>query len=213
MVQQIAQGLIPWREHSILSEKLLFRFSQKPRSTKCYVVTLSISAVLLTLGATPALPLPILQPLPESLNLPKLQQLLPTSPDDKNSAVRRIYIEAGKLHEQGTEESLRQAIKKYEESLPLWRTAGDQYYEAATLNNIGSIYSRLGEKQKALDYHNQALPLWRAVSNLREEATTLTNIANVYAQLGEKQKSLDYFNQAVPLWRRAISENNRKTTN
>jgi tetratricopeptide (TPR) repeat protein len=48
--------------------------------------------------------------------------------------------------------------------------------EATTLNNIGGVYSDLGEKQKALDYYNQALPLIRAVGDPSGEATILDNI-------------------------------------
>jgi tetratricopeptide (TPR) repeat protein len=53
---------------------------------------------------------------------------------------------------------------------------GDRGGEAATLNNIGGVYSDLGEKQKALDYYNQALPISRAVGDPYGEATILDNI-------------------------------------
>ncbi len=33
---------------------------------------------------------------------------------------------------------------------------GDRAGEAMTLNNIGAVYSALGEKQKALDYYGGA---------------------------------------------------------
>ncbi|MEH2281507.1 MAG: CHAT domain-containing tetratricopeptide repeat protein, partial [Nostoc sp.] len=77
--------------------------------------------------------------------------------------------------------------------------------EARTLNNIGQVYSALGEKQKALDLYNQALPLTRAVGERTGEAATLTSIGQVYFALGEKQKALDFYNQALPLTR-AVGE-------
>jgi CHAT domain-containing protein len=73
------------------------------------------------------------------------------------------------------------------------------------LNNIGGVYSDLGEKQKALEFYNQALPLIRAVGDKRGEATTLNNIGSVYDALGEKQKALEFYNQALPL-RRAVGD-------
>jgi tetratricopeptide (TPR) repeat protein len=53
---------------------------------------------------------------------------------------------------------------------------GDRRMEATTLNNIGAVYSDLGEKQKALEFYNQALPIIRAVGDPYGEATTLNNI-------------------------------------
>ncbi|MDT9201585.1 tetratricopeptide repeat protein, partial [Limnospira sp. PMC 1042.18] len=67
------------------------------------------------------------------------------------------------------------------------RAVEDRGGEATTLNNIGPVYSYLGEKQTALDYYNQALPLSRAVEDRGGEATTLNNIGAVYSSLGEKQ--------------------------
>jgi CHAT domain-containing protein len=105
------------------------------------------------------------------------------------------------LYQQGTAESLRQAITKFEEALPLFRAVGEKAGEAVTLNYIGFIYSALGDKQKALDYYNQSLPLARAVGYKAEEARILNNIGLVYDDLGEKQKALEFYNQSLPLSR------------
>jgi CHAT domain-containing protein/uncharacterized protein HemY len=88
---------------------------------------------------------------------------------------------------------------------------GDRGGEATTLNNIGRVYSALGEKQKALDFYNQALPIRRAVGDRGGEATTLNNIGAVYDALGEKQKALDYYNQALPI-RRAVGDRGGEAT-
>ena len=56
----------------------------------------------------------------------------------------------------------------------------DSRKEAVTLNNIGGVYSSLGEKQKALQFYNQALPLRRAVGDRGGEANTLNNIGLIY---------------------------------
>ncbi|MFM5947112.1 MAG: tetratricopeptide repeat protein, partial [Dolichospermum sp.] len=87
----------------------------------------------------------------------------------------RLFNEGMKLYQQGTADSLRQAIKKWEEALPLYRVVNDQKEEAKTLLGLGFVYDALGEKQKALDYYNQALPIRRAVGDRRGEATTLNN--------------------------------------
>jgi CHAT domain-containing protein/Tfp pilus assembly protein PilF len=86
---------------------------------------------------------------------------------------------------------------------------GDRGGEATTLNNIGGIYSDLGEMQKALQFLNQALPLYRAVGDRGGEAPTLVGIGLVYSDLGEKQKALEFYNQALPL-RRAVGDRGGK---
>ena len=76
---------------------------------------------------------------------------------------------------------------------------GDRGGEATTLNNIGGVYSALGDKRKALDFYEQALPLRRQVGDRGGEATTLNNIGGVYSALGDKRKALDSYEQALPL--------------
>jgi len=106
------------------------------------------------------------------------------------AAAERALIEGGQLYQQGTAESLRQAIAKYEEALKLFRAVGAHDREATTLNNIGVVYSELRENQKALEYYSQSLALRGAVGDRGGEAGILNNIGKVYADLGEKQKAL-----------------------
>ena len=87
----------------------------------------------------------------------------------------------------------------YSRALPLFQATGNRRGEAATLNNIGSVYDSLGEKQKALDYYSRSLPLSQATGDRANEATTLNNIGAVYDSLGEKQKALDYYSRSLPL--------------
>jgi len=124
----------------------------------------------------------------------------PSATQDATRAAAQQALEQGvKLYRQGTAESLRQAIAKFEEALVLWRQVGDKKQEATTLNNIGLVYDNLGEKQKALSFYNQSLPLSRLVGDKSGEATTLNNIGRVYDDLGEKQKALSFYNQSLPL--------------
>ncbi|PHK45223.1 tetratricopeptide TPR_1 repeat-containing protein, partial [Nostoc linckia z16] len=74
--------------------------------------------------------------------------------------------------------------------------------EARTLNNIGNIYSKIGEKQKALDYFNQSLPLFESVENKLGLAANLNNIGLIYSDLGEQPKALNYYQQALSLYQK-----------
>ncbi len=87
-------------------------------------------------------------------------QQQPREQQRTSAAAERVFDEGMKLYDQGTAESLRYSIDKWEEALKLYRQIDDKGKQATTLNNIGLVYSDLGEKQKALEYYNQALPLY-----------------------------------------------------
>ena len=118
-------------------------------------------------GMSIALSLQLSQPVAAAVPVGKVVQ---TAQTNSNEAAQKVYEEAEKLYQQGTAEALRGAIVKYEEALKLYRSAGDRGGEALILNDIGLVYSDLGEKQKALEYYSQSLPLRRATGDLRGEA-------------------------------------------
>ena len=78
------------------------------------------------------------------------QQPATTQQDATRAAAEKVSEEGMALYEQGTAVSLRQAIEKWQEALVLWQKAGDKQWEATTLNNIGKVYSDLGDKQNAM---------------------------------------------------------------
>ena len=63
------------------------------------------------------------------------------------------------------------------------RAVRDRAGEAITLNDLGTVYDALGEKQKALDYYGQALPLHGAVGDRAGEAVTLSNLSGILKDL------------------------------
>ena len=125
-----------------------------------------------------------------------------TTKDRDRIAAEKVLAEATQFRAQGTAESLRKAIEKLNEALPLWRGLEDHRNEAKTLDQIGTIYlQQLGETQKALDFLNQALPLYRSVGAGIEEGQVLNNIGSAHYRLGQNQKALEYYNQALTLTR------------
>ena len=131
---------------------------------------------------------------------------------NRAAAAERAFTEADQLYQQGTAQSLRKAIAKWEEALKLYREAGDRRGEANTLTNIGQVYSDLEEQQKALEYYSQSLPLSRAVGDRKQEATILNSIGSAYSYLGQKQKAREYFSQSLLLHREAGNRYGEATT-
>lgn len=142
----------------------------------------------------------------------KLEELRAATEQDRSRiAAKRALMEGSQLREQATAESLRKAIKKYEEAVLLWRGVGDLSKEAFTLHSIGAVYSELGEMQNAMAYYHKALPLRRAVGDRGGESVTLIDIGGIYASSGEMLKALDFFNQALTL-ARAIGDREGEAT-
>jgi tetratricopeptide (TPR) repeat protein len=143
----------------------------------------------------------------------KVEELRESKPLDRDRiALERTLGEAEQLRTKGTAESLRKAIEKYSEALPLLRILEDRQGEAATLNRIGVIYWSLGDNPKALEYYSRAQPLWHAVGDRRNEATTLHNFGVVYWQLGDSQSALEHYNQALTVWRAVGDRRGEATT-
>jgi CHAT domain-containing protein/tetratricopeptide (TPR) repeat protein len=111
------------------------------------------------------------------------------------------FAEGERLRNQGTAQSIREALKPYGEALTLFREVGDRVRVAETITNIGRCYDSLGDKQKALGLYQEALPIHRAADQKNGEASTLNYIALVYDYLGERPKALETLAEALPLAR------------
>ncbi len=116
-------------------------------------------------------------------------------------AAKSADEEGDKLRRQGTAESLRKAILKYEEALLLWRSGRDRAGKAETLTKVARVFNSLGERQKALDYYQQAISLWKALSDDKGLAEALAGAGVVYCALGEHHRARGYLDQSLLLYR------------
>jgi len=85
------------------------------------------------------------------------------------------------------------ALQNNESALQIARSVGDRRTEGVVLNNLGALYARLGNRQKAIDLLLASLPLRRDLSDREGEAATLENLGNAYADLQQGQKALDHY--------------------
>ncbi|MBI2956179.1 MAG: CHAT domain-containing protein [Acidobacteria bacterium] len=132
----------------------------------------------------------------------KVEELREATERDRSQLVaERASQEAAGLGRQGTAESTRKAIEKYEEALAHWRVMGDATREAETLMNLGGLRGRLSEYRKAVDHFAQALTIWQGTQDRRGQARALNGLGSSYYLSGENQKALQAHTEALALWR------------
>jgi tetratricopeptide (TPR) repeat protein len=94
------------------------------------------------------------------------------------------------------------ALKLYEQALPITREVGDRAGEAATLSNLAVVYQGIGRLQEALRLYEQALPITREVGDRAGEATTLNGLAYLYQSLQRYTEAQRAFEQSILLSQR-----------
>ncbi len=140
----------------------------------------------------------------------KIADLRAASPEDGTRvAGQRACHEGEQLEAQGTAQSRRAAIARFEEALPLSQAASDRSGQARALRGIGVSYNSLGDYKKAIDYYNRALPLFQQEQNRQGEAITLNNIGGSLLESNDYRKSLEYFDKALALFR-ALGDRDRE---
>ncbi len=81
------------------------------------------------------------------------------------------------------------------------RAISDRQGIGNTLNNIGIVYYRIGQYQRALQYYKRALAIHREIGDKMGENDDLTNIAVVYRKLRQYQTALEYHKQTLEIRR------------
>src|SRR3989440_3295060 len=91
-----------------------------------------------------------------------------------------------------------QALKLFEQALPIRREVGDRAGEATTLNNMAEVYQDIGQPQQALKLFEQALPIRREVGDRAGEATILASMASLlYQYLDRPQEAITRMERAL----------------
>lgn len=124
-----------------------------------------------------------------------------TRQDESRIRAEENFNEAERLYSGSSPESVRSAVRKYDEALLVFRALRNRRREAATLNNLGTAYSSLGDRRKALGLYTQALTIRRAVRDRQGEATTLSNMGLAYNRLGQASKARRHLTRALSLFR------------
>jgi CHAT domain-containing protein len=142
----------------------------------------------------------------------KIKDLRSATQNDKASYAGAKFVSAAlTLEKQGSADSFRTAIAKYNEALPIFKSAGLRIWETNVLYLMANDYVNLADKQKALDFANQAVqagqiavqqadPAEREIA-IKAQANALDILGRVNNEMGDKKKALEYINQALALHR------------
>jgi len=117
------------------------------------------------------------------------------------AAAKAARSNASELRSKGGSVNLLAAIREYEKALELWRSLGDKYWEAATLNSIGVVHYELGQKQHSLEFYKQSLTVRELLGDSRHKASVLENIGLVYHDLREYPTALQYYKPALVIYK------------
>jgi tetratricopeptide (TPR) repeat protein len=79
--------------------------------------------------------------------------------------------------------------------------SGDRRDEGVCLNNLGYIYKRRREYDKALSYYEQSLLIRRELGDRKGEGVTLNNMAEIYRARGIYESALQQFQHSLAIAR------------
>ena len=92
-------------------------------------------------------------------------------------------------------------IEWLEAALVASRKTKNRNAEVNHLVNLGSAYSDLGQRVKAIEYYEQALKISREIGDRQGEGNSLGSLGNAYVALSKPRKAIEFFEQALKISR------------
>lgn len=94
-----------------------------------------------------------------------------------------------------------EAIERYINALKLKRALGDATGESIILNNLGGVYTSVGNFSKGLECHKQSLHIKQKLDDKYGIGTSLNNIAGIYLAFGDYETALDHLFKSLAVKR------------
>ncbi len=115
-------------------------------------------------------------------------------------------VEADRSLMQGIEQyqtsQLEAALQTLQQALQIYREIHDSQGEGRAIGNLGSVYAKLGNDVRAIDYQEQSLAIAREIKDRLGEGTALGNLGLAYGALGDYGKAIDYQEQSLAIARK-----------
>lgn len=108
------------------------------------------------------------------------------------------------------EKSLATALEHFEASLAVWNELEDWESKSITLRNIGTVYLRLNQADKAIKYGEQSLELARKTAFPKPIMSGANLLYSAYKKKGDYRKSLEMYELFKKMDDSIANQNNRK---
>jgi len=100
-------------------------------------------------------------------------------------------------------DNMQAAVKKYQEAVGKFQIAQTKKLEAAALESIGILLTKLGERRKAIETHERSIKIFRAIGDKKLLSRALNNLGRVHSLLGERGQALEILAEALALAKEA----------
>jgi eukaryotic-like serine/threonine-protein kinase len=94
-----------------------------------------------------------------------------------------------------------EAMRNYQEALPIERRIGDKRGVAASLNEMAQVYALLGKGDAALASFNEAMQVRREIGAKKEIGDTLMDLGNFYEERGQHEQALKMLAESLQIQR------------
>ncbi len=126
--------------------------------------------------------------------LSKAAQLVEQHPD--NTWIQHNYNQAAGFFYKETGE-LKKALPYMLANIALWKKPDEN--RAGQFLNVGNLYFRMGDYQRAADSHLQALALFETLQNKRGQSFCLQGLGNDFLKLAQYEQAKTYFEKSLAL--------------
>jgi tetratricopeptide (TPR) repeat protein len=95
--------------------------------------------------------------------------------------------------------SIEMAVRLLKEGADAYQAAGNDNALAVTLNNLGSMYQRMGDYSAALAVLERAVDAVKRTRNPAGEAAVYGSLANVFEARGENRRAEEFYRRALSI--------------
>ncbi|MFO7030772.1 hypothetical protein B9T07_12335 [Limnospira fusiformis CCALA 023] len=120
-----------------------------------------------------------------------------TTPDPRLTEAETAFAAGAKLVQEGSPESLQQALVQLNQALLLYQQVGLGSQAAETLLGLGLVYKSLGDLRASLEAYQQALSYYESSDRILDAAYSLNQIGKIHYELGDYQKAVEVYQQAI----------------
>ena len=122
-----------------------------------------------------------------------------TDADRQHAAAEKLFEEGRTLRAKQTAPERRASVQKFEQAIPLFRAAGEDYRAALARLSVGFALGQLSEPRTALGHFEEVLAQARALGDRRLEAAVETFLGGMHELLGNLPQALEHHGRAYAL--------------